>query len=244
MSGESLSVPGAPRRGMVLAAGLGVRLRPITDRMPKPMVPVAGRSLVDRALDRFAEAGVDTCVVNLHHKADMLRHHLEARTGGPALVFSDETEVLLETGGGVRKALPLLGREPFFVANADVLWVNGAEPAMRRLAAAWDGERMDSLLLLMACAGACGYDGAGDFFMDDAGLLRRRGEHDSAPFLFAGVQIIHPRLFEDSPEGKFSLNLLFDRAIARGRLHGLAHDGAWYHIGTPEGLALAERRLS
>ncbi|MBF0094086.1 MAG: nucleotidyltransferase family protein [Alphaproteobacteria bacterium] len=229
-------------RGMVLAAGLGLRLRPITDRMPKPMVPVGGRTLIDRALDHFERAGVETCVVNLHYKGDMLRRHLEGRAR-PALIFSDETGELLETGGGVKKALPHLGHGPVFVANADVLWLDGKDPAMGRLAAAWDGERMDSLLLLMECRRAHGYDGDGDFLPDPDGRLRRRPSGGTAPYLFAGVQILHPRLFEGSPEGRFSLNVLFDRAIASGRLFGLIHDGEWYHVGTPESLAEAERDL-
>lgn len=230
-------------RGMVLAAGLGLRLRPITDHMPKPMVPVGGRSLVDRALDHFERAGVGTCVVNLHYKGDMLRRHLESRTR-PTLIFSDEAGEPLETGGGVKKALPHLGHDPVFIANADVLWLDGADPAMRRLASAWDGERMDSLLLLMDCQRAHGYDGDGDFLMDASGLLRRRPQGGTAPYLFAGVQILHPRLFQGAPEGRFSLNVLFDRAIASGRLFGLAHDGEWYHVGTPESLAEAERDLA
>lgn len=242
MPGDGVTIV-IPRRGMVLAAGLGLRLRPITDRMPKPMVPVAGRALIDRALDRFAEVGVDTCVVNLHHKGEMLRDHLGRRSAGPTVVFSDETGQILETGGGVKKALPHLGDEPFFIANADVLWVDGAVPAMARLAQAWEPERMDSLLLLMDRGRACGYDGAGDFFLEGDARLRRRGERDGAPYLFAGVQIAHPRLFDGAPDGKFSLNVLFDRAIAAGRLCGLAHDGDWYHVGTPDGLALADQRL-
>ncbi|MFN3076961.1 MAG: nucleotidyltransferase family protein [Alphaproteobacteria bacterium] len=225
-----------PRRGMVLAAGLGRRLRPITDTIPKPMVPVAGRALVDHALDRFAEARVETCVVNLHHKAEVLRQHLQGRTT-PHLLFSDETDLLLETGGGVRKALPLLGEAPFYVANADVLWLNGAIPAMTRLADIWDDATMDSLLLLHSCISAYGYEGPGDFFLDPVGGIRRRGEHEVAPFLFAGVQILHPRLFAETPDGPFSLNLLFDRAIEAGRLYGIVHDGAWFHVGTPEALA-------
>ncbi|MBF0562634.1 MAG: nucleotidyltransferase family protein [Alphaproteobacteria bacterium] len=228
-----------PRRGMVLAAGLGLRLRPLTDQMPKPMVPVAGRSLIDRALDRFAEVPVETCVVNLHHKAEMLKAHLAARTM-PHLLFSDETDALLETGGGVAKALPLLGSDAFYVANSDVLWTGAA---MTRLAQFWDGRRMDALLLLHPCATASGYDGAGDFYLETDGRLRRRGQNPSAPFLFAGVQILHPGLFTDLPEGKFSLNILFDRALAAGRLFGIIHDGEWFHVGTANGLALAEKTL-
>lgn len=240
MSGGGMS---APRRGMVLAAGLGTRLKPITERMPKPLVPVAGRTLIDRALDRFEAAGVELCVVNLHYFPDMLRAHLEGRPR-PRLLFSDETGLLLETGGGVRKALPHLGDEPFFVANADVLWRDGpGQPAMARLAEAWDGARMDALLLLQDCARACGYDGRGDFHIDGTGFLRRRSGEEDARHLFAGVQILHPRLFAGGPEGKFSLNVLYDRALAAGRLCGLVHDGQWYHVGTPDGLALANERV-
>ncbi|KAF0117353.1 MAG: nucleotidyltransferase [Rhodospirillaceae bacterium] len=235
-----------PTCGMVLAAGLGRRMGPLTDVLPKPMVRVAGRALIDHALDRLAEAGVGCCVVNLHHWAPLLREHLAERTR-PRLVFSDETAQLLETGGGVAKALPLLGEEPFFVANADALWRDGPEPALHRLAAVWDEGTMDALLLLVAVGAAHGYDGEGDFHLAPAGPAgrpERRAAGTTAPYVFGGVQILHPRLFAGAPAGAFSLNVLYDRAGRAGRLKALVHDGAWFHVGTPAHVALAESGLS
>lgn len=220
-------------RAMVLAAGLGKRMRPLTDRIPKPLVDVAGRSLLDRALDHVQAAGVETAVVNTFYKGEMIARHLEGRAA-PRIRLSPEEE-LLETGGGVAKALPMLGSEPFYVINSDALWLDGEGSGLRRLAAAWDDSRMDALLLLYPVAGAVGFAGRGDFFIDPAGRLERRGERDSAPLLFTGIQVLHPRLFVDTPAGKYSLNLLYDRALATDRLYGLCHDGSWYHVGTPEG---------
>jgi N-acetyl-alpha-D-muramate 1-phosphate uridylyltransferase len=227
--------------GMVLAAGLGTRMRPITDRIPKPLVPVGGKPLIDHAIDRLAEAGVKRVVVNLHYKADMVARHLEARRT-PSIALSREDE-LLETGGGILKALPLLD-DMFYVVNSDVLWLDGKTAALRRLARAWDPARLDAVLLLQRTTTALGYEGPGDFFLDPLGVLRRRREREVAPHLFAGVQILHRRLFDGRPPGKFSLNPLWDRAIAAGRLAAIVHDGEWYHIGTPAGLALAEERLA
>jgi MurNAc alpha-1-phosphate uridylyltransferase len=223
---------------MVLAAGLGTRLKPLTDRLPKPLVTVAGRTLLDHALDRLADAGVTTAVVNLHHLGDMIAEHLKGRTA-PKIVLSRE-EQRLETGGGVRNALRLLGAEPFFVVNADVLWLNGPYDALGRLRSQWRDSDMDALLLLLETTAAFGYDGAGDFLADPAGRLARRPEREIAPYLFTGVQILHPRLFRNCPEGAFSLNVLYDRALAAGRLYGVVHDGEWFHVGTAEGLAEAE----
>jgi N-acetyl-alpha-D-muramate 1-phosphate uridylyltransferase len=228
----------APRIAMVLAAGLGKRMRPLTENMPKPLLPVAGRTLIDRVLDRFQDIGIERAVVNLHYLRPALEAHLNQRRV-PAIEPSPEIE-LLETGGGVKHALPRLGATPFYVANADVLWLDGKQPALRRLAQAWNDEAMDALLLLQPTVSAIGYDGSGDFFADGAGRLRRRRREVVAPFIFAGVQILHPRLFKDAPDGPFSLNLLFDRAEAAGRLWGLRHDGLWFHVGTPEGLAETE----
>jgi len=230
---------GGPRRAMVLAAGLGLRMRPITDRMPKPLVPVAGRAMLDRVLDHLDAAGVTASVVNLHYKGGMIRAHLRNR---PGIAFSEE-EALLETGGGVTKALPLLGDAPFYVVNSDIVWLNGPLPALHRLAAAWDDAAMDGLLLLQRTASASGYDGAGDFFLDPLGVPRRRREREVAPLLFAGVQILHPRLFAESPAGAFSLNRLYDRALATGRLRGIVHDGEWFHVGTPAALAELDQRI-
>ena len=227
--------------GMVLAAGLGTRMRPITDRIPKPLVPVAGKPLIDHAIDRLAEAGVKRVVVNIHYKADMVARHLETRRT-PSITLSREDE-LLETGGGILKALPLLD-DMFYVINSDVVWLDGKTAALRRLARAWDPARLDAVLLLQRTTTALGYEGPGDFFLDPLGVLRRRREREVAPHLFAGVQILHRRLFDGRPPGKFSLNPLWDRAIAAGRLAAIVHDGEWYHIGTPAGLALAEERLA
>jgi MurNAc alpha-1-phosphate uridylyltransferase len=217
---------------MVLAAGLGLRMRPITEHTPKPLVEVAGRTMLDRALDHLAVAGVTELVVNTHWLADKIATHLSGRPG----IHLSHEEVLLETGGGVAKALPHLGDAPFYVVNSDIIWTDGATPALKRLAEAWDDSRMDALLLMQRTATAMGYDGDGDFFLDAAGIPRRRRNREVAPLLFSGVQILSPRLFRDAPEGKFSLNILYDRALEEGRLFGIVHDGRWYHVGTPEAL--------
>jgi len=230
-----------PSRAMVLAAGRGERMRPLTDKRPKPLIEVRGRSMLDRVLDRLAAAGVAEAVVNLHHLGPMIEDHLAARAA-PKIHLSPEAE-LLETGGGITKALALLGKRAFFVVNGDVVWLDGATPALERLARAWDDAAMDGLLLLHPTAYALGYHGAGDFFMAPDGRLRRRREREVAPFLFAGLQILHPRLFKGAPEGRFSLNLLYDRALEAGRLWGLRHDGEWFHVGTPQSLEEVEDAL-
>ncbi len=235
--------PMLPRRAMVLAAGLGKRMRPLTNDRPKPMVMVGGRTLVDRTLDNLARSGVETAVVNLHYFADKLEAHLKARTGPPALVLSDERDALLETGGGVKRALPLLGEDPFIVCNSDVLWLDGPERALHRMARAWDDSAMDALLLTARTATAFGYEGAGDVTMDPLGRLTRRAEGRVAPLLYGGVMIVHPRLFAHAPEGAFSFNVLFDHALAEERLFGLVHDGEWCHVGTPEGVREVEAYL-
>ncbi len=227
------------RRAMVLAAGLGQRMRPITDTLPKPLVAIGGKPMLDHALDRLAEAGVEEAVVNVHHLAAQIEAHLATRQR-PRVTISDERAQLLETGGGVKKALPLLGQEPFFHVNSDSLWSETGRSNMRAMADAWDGGAMDMLLLLARREGSVGFDGRGDFFRADDGLLTRRGSADSAPYVYAGVAIMKPELFADTPEGAFSLNLLFDRAIAAGRLHGLVLEGRWLHVGTPEAIAPAE----
>lgn len=242
MSGSAMREQPAIRRAMVLAAGRGERMRPLTDTRPKPMVEVGGRPMIDQLLDRLAEAGVEEAVVNLHHLGGLLRRHLEGRER-PRIRFSEE-ESLLDTGGGVAKALPQLGEAPFYVANGDVVWLDGPQPALRRLAAAWDPEAMDVLLLLQPGSGAFGYDGPGDFRMDPTGRLTRRPERKLAPFVYAGLHVLHPRLLEGAPAGAFSLNLLWDRAAAAGRLFGLRHEGAWYHVGTPAALEAVERELA
>ena len=232
----------APRRAMLLAAGLGRRMRPLTATAPKPLIEVHGKALIDHALDRLAEAGVETAVVNVHYLADLLEAHLARRTR-PAIVVSDEREALLDTGGGIRKALGHFADAPFFLTNTDGIWLEGARPNLRRLAEAWDAARMDALLLLASTATSVGYDGAGDFVMSPEGRLQRRAEREVAPFVYAGVAILHPRLFAGAPDGAFSLNLPLDRAIERERLWGLRLDGLWMHVGTPAAVKQAEATI-
>jgi MurNAc alpha-1-phosphate uridylyltransferase len=225
-------------RAMVLAAGLGKRMRPLTDERPKPLVVLAGRTLLDRALDNLSAGGITEFVVNSHYKGEMIATHLEDRQN---IILSPE-ELLLETGGGVKAALPHLGDGAFFVVNSDAVWRDGDESTVARLAAHWDEAAMDALLLLVpmqAVAGNMG-DHPGDYHLEADGRARRRLQGEKAPFLFGGIQILHPRLFEDAPDGPFSLNILYDKAQKAGRLHGLHHDGEWYHVGTPEELAAAE----
>ncbi|MGU3664110.1 nucleotidyltransferase family protein [Methylobacterium sp. A49B] len=237
----------AVSRAFVLAAGLGKRMRPVTATVPKPLVEVAGKALLDHALDRIDEAGIGTAIVNVHYLADLIEGHLARRAeggaSGPATRVSDERAALLETGGGIRKALPMLGNAPFVVLNSDSFWLEGPASNLRRLIETWDGARMDGLLLVAPTATSLGYEGAGDFVMDPDGRLERRGEREVAPFIYAGVAILDPALFADTPEGAFSLNLLFDRAITKGRLFGMRLDGQWLHVGTPEAIRAAEERV-
>jgi N-acetyl-alpha-D-muramate 1-phosphate uridylyltransferase len=228
-----------PRSAMVLAAGLGTRMRPLTETRPKPLVEVCGQALIDHVLDRLAQAGVERAVVNLHHHADQLDAHL-GRRQRPKIEISDERDTLLDSGGGIRKALPLLGSDPFFSINSDTIWIEGLHPNLRRLGNAFDAETMDALLLLAPTASSVGYDGRGDFLLDGAGRLQRRPERDVSPFVYAGAAVLSPRLFRDAPEGAFSLNRLFDAAIAEERLFGLRMEGLWMHVGTPEAIAEAE----
>jgi len=225
-------------RAMVLAAGLGKRMRPLTDDRPKPLVELAGRSLLDRALDNLAAGGIKRFVVNSHYKSEMIAAHLANRTD---ITLSPE-EILLETGGGVKAALTHLGSDAFFVVNSDAVWRDGGESTIARMAARWDGTAMDALLLLVPMQAITGNIGKhpGDYHLEADGRARRRAQGETAPFLFGGIQILHPRLFEGAPDGKFSLNILYDRAQQAGRLHGLRHDGEWYHVGTPEELADTE----
>ena len=231
-----------PKTAMVLAAGLGTRMRPLTDSRPKALVEVMGRSLLDHALDRLAAAKVDLAVVNLHHFADQIEAHLSSRKQ-PKVIFSDEREGLLNTGGGVAKALSQLGAAPFFLLNSDSLWIEGATPNLARLGEAFDAGRMDALLLLAPAAAAIGYDGRGDYFMDARGALRRRSGDEKAPFVYAGAAILSPLFFEGAPGGAFPLTLLFDRAQEKGRLFGLPLEGAFLHVGTPAALATAEEAI-
>jgi MurNAc alpha-1-phosphate uridylyltransferase len=226
---------------MVLAAGLGERMRPLTLDSPKPLLMAGGRALIDWTLDRFAAAGIANIVVNAHYKADQIERHVQGRTD-LAIQISHEAE-RLETGGGVTRALPLLGDAPFYVANSDSVWLDGPTPAMDRLAAVWDGDRMDALLLLMTAPRSEMYEGAGDFMMDAAGRLTFRPERRIAPYVYTGLHIAAPGLFADAPEGSFRLTKLWRKAEAAGRLFGLVHDGAWFHVGTPDALADADSQL-
>jgi MurNAc alpha-1-phosphate uridylyltransferase len=227
---------------MVLAAGLGTRMRPLTERLPKPLIKVAGRALIDYALDRLADAGVEQAVVNVHYLADLLAAHLAHRER-PQIVISDERAALLDTGGGIAKALPLLGADPFLLLNSDSLWIEGVKPNLLRLAEAFVPAAMDALLLLAPATGSIGYCGRGDFRMSPSGALTRRTEREVAPFVYAGVAILRPDLFADAPAGAFSLNRLLDRAAAAHRLYGLRLEGQWLHVGTPTAVADAERAL-
>jgi MurNAc alpha-1-phosphate uridylyltransferase len=225
---------------MVLAAGFGTRMRPLTDRMPKPLVPVAGRALLDHVLDKLAEAGVADAVVNVHYLPDQIIEHTAARTK-PRITISDERDAVLGTGGGVVKALPLLGDAPFYHLNADTLWIDGAQPNLARLAETFDPARMDILLLMAPTAGSIGYSGSGDYAMLPDGSLRRRKEREVVPFVYAGVAILSPAIFADAPSGEFALTKLFDRAGEQGRLFGLRLDGLWMHVGTPDAVQAAEQ---
>ena len=229
------------RTAMVLAAGYGERMRPLTETMPKPLVPLMGQTLLDHVLDRLAAAGIETAVVNVHYLPEQIEAHVAARAGhAPRIVISDERDLLLDTGGGAAKAMPLLGRGPFFIHNSDSVWSEGLTPALPDMQRVWDAERMDCLLLLAPLSTSIGYHARGDFDMAPDGRLSRRGERQVVPFAFAGVSLCTAALFEDAPDGPFSLNVLWDRALAKDRLHGIPLDGRWMHIGTPEALVEAE----
>jgi MurNAc alpha-1-phosphate uridylyltransferase len=232
-----------PKSAFVLAAGLGTRMRPHNGNVPKPLVTVAGKSLIDYGLDRLAEAGIEQAVVNVHHLADALEQHL-ARRRQPRIVISDERGALLGTGGGIARALPKLGDVPFFLINSDTFWLDGVKPNFARLAEAYDGDTMDALLLLAPTTGSIGYDGRGDYAMLPDGRLRRRTEQEVVPFIYAGAAILSPALFADVPSGAFPLTLLFDRAGKNGRLFGLRLEGVWMHVGTPQAVAAAEAALA
>src|SRR4029078_10831608 len=228
-----------PRCAMVLAAGLGTRMRPLTDTMPKPLVRVAGKPLIDHVLDRLADAGVEKAVVNVHHFADQVSQQLARRTL-PRIVISDERGLLLGTGGVVRDALPELGDGPFFHINSDTIWIDSVKPNLARLAEAFDPAAMDALLLLSPTAGSIGYAARGDFAMAQDGRLPRRGEQDVAPFVYAGAAILLPSLFAHPPKGEFPLTEIFERAAEKGRLFGVRLEGLWRHVGTPDAIAAAE----
>ena len=227
---------------MVLAAGLGLRMRPLTLTVPKPLVEVAGKALIDHGFDRLREAGVSKAIVNVHYLAGQIEAWA-GRQRSPAIEISDERSEILDTGGGIAMALPRLGPDPFFVLNSDSFWLDGRVPALTRLRQAWIDELMDCLLLLSPLAQTVGYDGKGDFQRNIDGRLRRLGHGTSEPLAYIGAYVVHPRLFSGAPRGKFSMNLLWDRAIAEDRLFGLVHDGLWLHAGTPDAIVEAERAI-
>ncbi len=231
-----------PRRAMVLAAGLGTRMRPFNGQIPKPLVQVGGKALIDYVLDRLADAGVERAVVNVHHLADQIERHMAARQQ-PKIVVADERGELLGTAGGVLNALPQLGDAPFFHVNSDTIWIDGVRPNLARLADAFDGERMDALLLLASTTSSIGYSGRGDFTMTADGRLIRRGERDVVPFVYAGAAVLTPAFFAGVPAGPSSMSPLFDRAAEAGRLYGLRLEGVWMHVGTPEAIAAAEAAI-
>ena len=227
-----------PHTAMVLAAGLGTRMRPLTDHTAKPLLPLRGKALIDHALDRLAEVGVSSVVVNAFWQADKVEAHMAERTERPACTVRRE-DALLDTGGGVRAALPLLGRDPFYVVNGDAFWVDGPTPALTRLAAAFD-DGVDGVLLVHRTAHVLGEVGSGDFALDAWGTPRRRAEREIVPYMYAGVQLISPSLLRNAPHGSFSLNRAWDEAMAAGRLRAVVHDGLWFHLSTPPDLDEAE----
>ncbi len=233
----------APTRAMIMAAGLGTRMRPLSGERPKPLVEVGGKALIDHAIDRLVAAGVTMIVVNIHYMAEMLKEHL-AKRKDVEIRFSDESEGLLGTGGGVVKALAQFGGEPFYIHNSDTIWVEGYGAALERMNARWNPDEMDALLLMAPMVTAMGYEGGGDFMMDATGRLSRVPQGRVSPFAFPGVQIVHPWLFDNPPSGKFSTNVMWDRAIEKERLFGVRLDGVWIHVGTPQAVADANAFLS
>ena len=237
-----MSKPLASDVAMVLSAGLGKRMRPLTASRPKPLVQVAGKPLIDHCLDKLQDAGVARAVVNVHYLADALEAYLSRRET-PEIAISDEREQLLETGGGMVKALPLIGSDPFFALNSDNIWLDGPRNVFEHLSDAWDAKQMDALLLLVPHARAFNYRGKGDFHMDPLGRISRRRTGRIAPFIYSGIQIVSHRLMRDAPDGAFSTSKLWDRAIAEGRLFGTSHLGLWYEVGEPGMIAPTEIAL-
>lgn len=233
-----------PKKAFVLAAGMGERMKPLTDNCPKPLLVINGKTMLDHALDALMEAGVEEAVVNTYYLGQMITDHLKNRKH-PRITFSHETE-LLDTGGGVKKMLKFFGDEPFYVLNADVLWTNGKEPTLRAMANKWDAAKMDLLLLLHPSANIPDYAGKGDYFLADGTdqPIFAKGTDKKANYVFAGPRIVHPRLFDGAPEGKFGFLQLFHKAEKAGRLYGFRHDGEWYHVGTPEAFAETNRILA
>ena len=230
-------------RAMIMAAGFGTRMRPLTNTIPKPLVKVQGRALIDHVMDRLVAAGVKTIVVNIHYMGDQIKAHVEKRKD-VEIIISDETDTILDSGGGIFKALPHFKGEPFFHANADTVWVEGASHALERLKAAWKPSEMDALMLLASTVTTVCYDGRGDFMMDADGRLSRVPEGRISPFVWMSMEILHPRLFDGMQPGKFSINPLWDKAIAKGRLFGQRLDGVWMHIDRPEAVKQSEEYLA
>ncbi len=230
--------------GMALAAGLGTRMRPLTNDRPKALVKVGGKVLLDWALDRFDATGVERTIINVHHFADAMEAHIRAHPRAAALTVSDERDCVLETGGGVAKALPLLGKDPVFISNIDAIWVEGTEPELDRMRTAWDPERMDVLLLLAPMQATLGFDGAGDFFLGEDGRVAWRGEAGRAPFAYAGVQIMKPSILAERPVERFSMVEVWRDLVPRGRVFGLPMLSFWMHVGDPQAVKAAEARLS
>jgi MurNAc alpha-1-phosphate uridylyltransferase len=228
---------------MIMAAGFGTRMRPLTNKIPKPLVKVQGRALIDHVMDRLVEAGVKTIVVNIHYMGDQIKAHVEKRKD-VEIIISDETDAILDSGGGIFKALPHFKGEPFFHANADTVWVEGASHALERLKAAWNPAEMDALMLLASTVTTVCYDGRGDFMMDADGRLSRVPEGRISPFVWMSMEILHPRLFDGMQSGKFSINPLWDKAIAKGRLFGQRLDGVWMHIDRPDAVKQSEEYLA
>lgn len=232
------------KTGMALAAGLGTRMRPLTNDRPKALVEVGGKALLDYALDRMAAAGVERSVVNIHHFADSMEAHLKARTGKPDILISKESDAPLETGGGVVKALPVLGADPVFITNIDAVWIDEGEREMDRMRAVWDSERMDVLLLLAPLERTLGFDGAGDFYLDADGRVEWRGDRERAPYAYAGTQIHNPAIMQGRPLEPFSMTKVWRELVPQGRVHGLVMKSFWMHVGDPQARAAAEARLA
>jgi N-acetyl-alpha-D-muramate 1-phosphate uridylyltransferase len=231
-----------PKTAMVFAAGLGQRMRPITEKIPKPLVKVGGKALIDHCLDRFAEAGVNRAIVNVHYLADQVEAHLATRAT-PKIIISNERAGLLDQGGGIKHALPLIGDNPFLLCNTDAFWLEGPRSNLDRLAALWDPARMDVALLVAATVAAVGVDWPGDFTMTSDGRLKKRGEREVAPYVYAGLAIVKPSLFRDRTEDVFRLAPIFFEAAAKDRLVGVRGDGVWLHVGYPDAIAEAERAI-
>ena len=233
-----------PTTAMVMAAGLGTRMRPLTERLPKPLVEVAGRPLLDHVLDHLKTAGVRRAVINVHYLPEQIEAHLKRDSHGLDIAISDERDVLLETGGGLVKAAPMIDCDPFLAVNSDNFWIDGPADTLRLLASHWDGERMDALLLLVPQARAYNHRGLGDFHMDRAGRIRRRAHRRVAPFVFTGIQMLSKRLLDGAPEGPFSTNILWDKAIAEARAFGAVHQGLWFDVGTPQSIGRTEALIN